>query len=307
MTPLLLPLLPLAIAATPAERLAEARAAERAGDVVTEHEVCAALLAEAPASPEATRCARRLSWLDARATPDGSLQALATLMAARRSPEGAREAVQGLARREDLPPALAADVHAWLAGDSLAQGAPAQALADAEQALRLDPDHDAARRQRARALAELGRWEEAEATEAAGPTRSARPREGVTLLAGEVRRARLRQASWVALLAFCLPGLPLARRGWAQVGGLQAAGLLPLSVAVGGSALLAGAWDLDMGLALAACLPSLTGVHLLSAGAGAALRSRPARALLGLSAALASLGCVTLTLSALGALPQVLP
>ncbi|MCB9742670.1 MAG: hypothetical protein H6741_11815 [Alphaproteobacteria bacterium] len=305
---LLLALLPPLSAQDPGELLAEARAAERSGDVDAEQALCVALLEGAPDSPEAQRCAARLDWMAERQDADGSLRSLAAFLAARRAPpEQAEPQVRALLETSGLPPALEAELRSWLAGRALAQGQAERALSEADLALALTPELPAARRQRAQALGALGRWEEAEATEAQGPTRSARPREGVQLQRAQVRDRWLRALSWLALLAFVLPAAPLAKAGWSRRGGLEPAGLVPLSVAVLGAALLAGAWTLDTGLAIAACLPALAALHLLSAGAGVALQRPWARALLGLGAAGASLGAGFLILGQLGALEGVLP
>lgn len=304
---LLLALLPAFAAESPDDLLAKARAAERSGDVVLEREVCRSLLAEAAESAPALRCRQRLDWLRAREDADGSLRTLSAFMAARRAPADAQGEVEALVQTPGLPPALEAELHAWLASSALSRGDPQRALQSAERALAADPELASARRQRSQALAALGRWEEAEASEAAGPTRSARPREGVQLLRAQAWSRRLNAASWLALLGFVLPSLPLARRGWAQRGGLEPAGLLPLSAATLGSAALAGAWTPSVGLAIAATLPALGTLHMLSAGAGVALRHPLQRALLGGGAALASLGACYLILGGLGALEGVLP
>jgi hypothetical protein len=146
----------LALAAEPAALEAAARAANRQGDPAAEREACTALIAAAAGSPGGHRCERRLRELEARQDPDGGLQGLRTLMAARRG-EAPETAVAALLSGS-APPLLQAEAALWLADAARARGDREAEAAFLDQAPAVEGPAGRLIAQRAAALRAASPW-----------------------------------------------------------------------------------------------------------------------------------------------------
>lgn len=260
--------------AAPADRLAEARAAERAGVPTAEREACLALIAGWPDAPEARPCRARLRQLERRADLDGGLDDLQLLTDVQRG-RAPLEALEPLAQWPGHAPDLTVEAALLLAQNNAQRDDPAAVvarLAPLWAALGADLTLEAAIRLRlgerlAAAWAAQGEVEQAAAVLAvAAPPRSARPREGAPLATARRRGQRADQgASLVATLGVI--GLVWrGRRGpEASLGPPMGAPVLLAITLL--CAVLAGAWDLSLLLPTGALGLGLAAAHLLAARA----------------------------------------
>ncbi|MED5370964.1 MAG: hypothetical protein VX899_08135 [Myxococcota bacterium] len=234
--------------------LAEARAAERAGDPERERAVCLEL-------PDEPRCVERLEVLQARQDADGGLRGLATLEAARRGEEVDLEPLA----TGHTSPTLRAEAGLLLASrstgeDSLRWTQPLWDLG-AEHPLR-----EQIGRAHALALAQAGRLDDAAQVEAQwAEDLSARPNEGVRIERLKHRQRVLGGLSGGLLALYLLGAAAPAFRGRRVL--RRARGFVPM-LAVGLlSALLAGLWDRHAGGSVLLCLPGWLALHAVSVAA----------------------------------------
>lgn len=309
-------LLPLARAGDDADAwIRTARAAERAGDPAAERAACEALVRTFPDDRSTPACAQRLAWIAARADTDGGLVGLEGVLNLQReahalSPEQVEARARALLGTPGLSEVLAAELWLRVARSAASRGDPEEALRAAAQGLALPGIPEPVTRQlrgvEAAALAASGRAEEALAVEQqAGLLRSARPQEGAALVLRERRRSALGWASWAAVAVFGAISTPLAARGWSRAPRPRPMGLVPLTLAILGAAVLAGARDANAGLAALALWPPLAALHLLSAGAAIGRVHCAVRLLIGIMAGLASAGACFLVLQRFGLLGTV--
>jgi hypothetical protein len=272
--------------------------AQRAGDLAGELAACTEVLAGTARDRAWSRCQGRLPWLQARQDADGGFSSATTLSRVRadytRQPrEEAISEIEALFESPRTADVVRLESGLWLARELLdVQGRPADALGFTTPLYAEHPEDRALTDLHARALASVGRTDEALAVEAAAvPIRSASPVEGLPLLLRQQRRRRLGLISLGAVVAFLLPAAPLALKGRR---GIRFRGLAPLLGLTAGFALLGG-------LREPASLPAFGGIglslgliHLLASGATAAAPrlTRP----LGLLAGLASLAAGYLAL-----------
>lgn len=269
--------------AAPADRLAEARAAERAGAPEAERAACTALIDGWPAAPEARPCRARLAHLARRADPDGGLGDLQALIEVQRG-RAPRSALLPLAAWPGHAPDLAVEAALMIAEDDVQRGdleAVAARLAPLWAALGAPGALEPALRLRlserlAAAWAAQGEGDRAEAlTAAVAPPRSARPQEGAPLAAA---RRRGRQIDALAGLTAGLGALGLAwrgRRGGPAGVGPPMGGAVLLGIGALCAA-LAGAWEASALLPVAALALGLSLAHLLAARALSAAAPPPA-------------------------------
>jgi len=298
-----------------AGHLADARAAERAGDPGAEHTACRALVAETPGGPGSEACRRRLVWLEARQDADGGFGALEAMQTTRRDrrdlePAEARARVEAVATEPDASARVRDEAALWLGRDALEQ------RADAETALRwtrplwarLAPQAGRPGGLRAqvadvhaRALFASGDEAAARAVQAAAaPLRSAVPREGLPLALRSRDRQRVRLAAWIGLGLFGLAAGPPAVRTWTRAPRPRPWGLAPLLLVGLGAAGLAAAWDAWTAAGVLAVLVTLSATHLVSAGALAATPAGVRKTGLRVLAVLGTLAAAWLASDALG-------
>ncbi|MFT5686740.1 MAG: hypothetical protein ACI8RZ_007697 [Myxococcota bacterium] len=267
-----------------------AREAQLAGDLAGELSACTKIL-DAPARDRAwSRCQRRVPWLTARQDTDGSFAGMTSISEVRRSytSQPRTEAIAEIDAVFASPQAATAvrlEAGLWLARELLdGQDRAEDALRYTTPLYTDHPDDRALTDLHARALATVGRTDEARAVEeAAAPIRSALPAEGLPFLLRQQRRDRLRDLSLTVLAIFLLPAAPLALQGRRRI---RLIGLIPLLGLTAGFALIGGLRDPTSLSAFGAVGLSLGLIHLLSSGASAAApRTRP---ILGILAGLAS-------------------
>lgn len=284
-----------------------AREAETRGQLDRAAQACAGVL-EDGAPAERSSCERLLTRLDAVRGADGSL-AHATVLALARAggaPERHLPAVRGLVDDPTAPLPVRLQAAAWLAHDALERRAdPAAALIAADDGLALDGTDRPLIGLRARSLALLGRLDEARSAE----DRLGVPELGTTpvdVVARAARNASLARVAWVLLAGCALLLGPPAVAGARRERPLPL-GLVPLTVAVVGFALIAGAWQAGAGDTALPLWAAVVVLHLLAASGLRELARRGVRWLPAARVLVASatLGAVFLVLDAGHALPWV--
>jgi hypothetical protein len=253
---------------------ARAAEAERGADPAAAVAACDEALAVLPDGPRAGWCVERRAFLDARRDPDGGFRGWRALEEARRSgaDRGAqRAAIEALVAGEGVAEATRREAWGWLADDALRrQNDPEEALRWSAPLIALpDLPLDERRRYRivhARALAALGRWDEARAVEAEVlvlPT-GRRP-SPVDQAARDVRRRGLAEGAAGVLGALVLTAA--ARAGVRRpVGGARGWG--PLAVGLLGAGGILVAWDASNVGLFATVAAGLAITHALAYAAG---------------------------------------
>jgi hypothetical protein len=272
------------LAQDPLERhqafVAEAMLAEREARPAAAIAACAEAIAALPQGPGAARCARRVGWLEARRDPDGTWSAWIALEAARRTPdrEAARALVAALRAREQISDAVAAEAALWAADDALRRGAGAEAVGVLsgwyERRSGLEENAaEAVAQTYARALAMVGRVDEARVAEAEVRVATAAPRPTpVDAVVAAQRRADGEVAARAGLVGFAAAAL--ARAAWLRGPAGPPWGALPIVAVAAAVWGLAEAWEHGAGRPVPGMTAALLAVHLLAwagrAGHGAA-------------------------------------
>lgn len=310
--------LTLALAQEPAalhrQRYAEARAAESELRYADAHAACTEAIRILSNGPRAATCRARLDWLEARRDADGGYVGLRALQAVRSTyreldPDDARARVVALRQAPGVSALVSVDAGLWLAHDALERrGDAVAALAWTEPIM---AEHTGELRKRAvglhaRALAELGRVEEATAVEdeirvlQADPTRATPVQEVV--MARNQRFAAYGASA--ALGLFAVAALPLAwKRRDRQV---RPWGLVPIGVGTLGAWWIAEAWESGAGAAAPWMFTGFAAIHLVS---GPALEAAVGwqRPLIRVLALLATAAAFLLALVGTGTLAWVMP
>lgn len=277
----LLPFLLTAALAGPAEYAqhmdlaAQAARAEQEGSFDVAYDACEQAVTLMPDGPRAQRCAARLAMLEARRDADGTFGGWTTLYTLRRTwreldPDQARQQVLALLGHEGIAQAVHADAVLWLARDSLSRrDDPQEALGLTGPLFPARDDLPDDLRKRlvgthALALARAGRLEEAKTVEAEVAVRTPAPRPTpVDNEAWRQQRARIQVGSWVTLALFGAVAAPLAIRAAKRPP--RPWGLVPLTLAVAATWLLADQWSEGAGDALPYMLAGFVPIHLLAA------------------------------------------
>lgn len=285
---------------------AQALQAEVRGDHTAEVAACRAALDAAPDGPRAPRCHARLTRLAAYQDADGGFASLAALEAVRKQamgdPDGARAAMIRLLGGEDVPTAVQDDATLWLAADDLERvHDPASTLAHTDALFRQRARLERAQLddlvgRRAKALAQLGRVDEANAVLDEVRVHSPAPRP--TTVDQELvlqRDAGRRRLAWGTVVAFAT--LAVARATQVRPAG-PPWGLVPLGVSAVSAWMIAEQYAEGEGRAVGPIFLALAAVHLL-AWRAAAGRGR-AGAVVSVAAVAATVAATWLALDAVG-------
>jgi hypothetical protein len=285
---------------------AQALQAEVRGDHTAEVTACNAALDAAPEGPRAPRCTARLTRLAAYQDADGGFTSLAALEAVRKqasaAPDAARAALINLLSSEDVPTAVQDDAALWLAADDLERlHDPASCLDRTDALFRARARLERAQLEdlvsrRARALAQLGRVDEANAVLDEVRVNSPAPRP--TAVDQELvlqRDANRRRLAWGTVVTFAL--LAALRATRVRPAG-PPWGLLPLGVSAVSAWTLAEQYAEGEGRPVGPIFLALSAVHLLAWRAAAGRGW--AGAVVSVAAVAASIAATWLALDAVG-------
>ncbi|MCB9682962.1 MAG: hypothetical protein H6733_15965 [Alphaproteobacteria bacterium] len=289
--------------------------AERRGDPAEAVAACTEAVDVLPTGPRAQRCVDRLAFLAARRDTDGSYAGWQELEAVRRARRSltqaeARGRVIALLSREGIAASTVAEATIWLASEALDMDGDPQRALDVIAPLyaRRASLADALRKRtvmlQARALAELGRSEEALGVETEIAVAAPMPRPTpVQAVMHDQAVGRRNVAAAAILLGFAILAAPLAVRGARRRP--VPMGLVPLWLAIGLAWWVAESWDVGAGRALLPMGAGFTGVHLLAVLARTADAPAVLRGLVAFAAAAATFAVAWLALAFTGTLGWV--